>query len=67
MIYLLIWLWRVFVTTHGLSLVVESGSSSPVAVHASLIAVASLVEHRLQGVWASVVAASWLCSCGAWT
>ena len=38
---------------HRLSLVVASGSYSPVAGRGLLVAVASLVvEHRLQGTWA---------------
>ena len=41
----------------GLSLVVESGAYSLVVVHRLLFAVVSLVEHRLQGTWASAVAA----------
>ena len=56
-----------------------TGGSSLVVVLRLLIAVASLVaEHRLQGAWASVLAARglrscgspalehWLSSCGAW-
>ena len=46
MTYLLLWLWWVFVTTHGLSLAVESGSSL-VAAHGLLSVVAALtVDHR---------------------
>ena len=45
----------VFVSTHGLSLVVVSGGYSLVAVQGLHIAVATLfVEHGLWGVWASV-------------
>ena len=48
----------VFVAALRLSLVVASGDYSPVAMLGLLISVASLfVEHRLYGVWASVVAA----------
>ena len=39
----------------GFSLVVASGGYSLAAVHRLLIAVASFVEHGLQGTWASVV------------
>ena len=47
-----------FVAAHWLSLVAVSGGRSRVAVRRLLTAVASLVvEHRLQGVRASVVAA----------
>ena len=47
-----------------LCLVVESGNYSPVAVGGLLIAVVSLiVEHGLQGTWASEVAADGLSSC----
>ena len=50
---------------HGLSLVVESGASSPVAVLELLPEEASLVaEQRLSGAWASGVAAGVLSSCG---
>ena len=43
---------------HGLSLVVESGASSPVAVLELLPGEASLVaEQRLSGAWASAVVA----------
>ena len=50
---------------HGLSLVVESGASSPVAVLELLPGEASLVaEQRLSGAWASGVAAGVLSSCG---
>ena len=41
----------------GFSLVVASMGYSPVVVHRRLIAAASLVEHRLYSVWASVVVA----------
>ena len=41
----------------GFSLVVASRGYSRVVVHGLLIAVSSLAEHRLQGAWASVVAA----------
>ena len=50
---------------HGLSLVVESGASSPVAVLELFPGEASLVaEQRLSGTWASGVAAGVLSSCG---
>ena len=41
----------------GFSLVAASGDCSLAVVRGLLIVVASLVEHRLGGVWASVVAA----------
>ena len=41
------WLHWVFIAACGLSLVVESGGYSLAAVHGLLIAVASVVEHRL--------------------
>ena len=48
LLYLFIWLYWVFMAAHGLSLVMESGDYSLVAVHRLLIAVASLVvEHGL--------------------
>ena len=48
-----------------LSLVAASRGYSLVAMHRLLIAVASLVaEHRLQGLWASAVAARRPGSCG---
>ena len=48
----------------GLSLVVLSGGYCLVVLHGLLIAVASLVEHGLQGLWAPVLVAQGLCSCG---
>jgi len=48
----------------GFSLFVVSGGYSPVAVHGLLIAMASLVEHRLCGSQASVAEAHGLRSCG---
>ena len=48
------------------SLVAESGGQSLVAVCRLLITVASLVEHGLQDMWASVVSACGLSSCGSW-
>ena len=49
----------------GFSLVPESGGCSPGAELCLLIAVACLAaEHRLQGAWASVVAAQGLSSYG---
>jgi len=49
----------------GFSLVVASRGSSLVAVLGFLITVASpVVEHRLQGTWASTVVARELSSCG---
>ena len=48
LLYLFIWLYWVFMAAHGLSLDMESGDYSLVAVHRLLIAVASLVvEHGL--------------------
>ena len=43
----LFWLCWVFVAACRLSLVLESGAYSLVTIHGLLIAVASLVEHRL--------------------
>ena len=58
LLYLFIWLYWVFMAAHGLSLVMESGDYSLVAVHRLLIAVASLVvEHVLWSIQGSVVAA----------
>ena len=49
----------------GFSLVVASGGYPPVVVQELPIAVASLiVDHGLQGVWASVVVMHGLNSCG---
>ena len=51
----------------GFSLVVASRSYTLVAVRGLLVAVASLVaEHRVCGIWASVVVARGLSGCGAW-
>ena len=44
------------------SLVVADGGCSLVVLRGLLIAVASLVEHRLCGTWASIVAAHGLSS-----
>ena len=66
-IYLLIYFWLcwVSVAAHRLSLVSESRSYSLVAMCQLLNVVASLVvEHGLQGSWASAAAARWLSSCG---
>ena len=60
----LFWLCWVFVAVHGLSLVVASRGYSLAAVCGLLIVVASLVEHGLQGVQTSVVAAHRLSCCG---
>ena len=50
-----------------LFLVLEGGGYSLLVVCELLIVVASLmVEHRLWGTWASVVAAQGLSSCGLW-
>ena len=50
------------------SLVVASKGYSLVVVHELLIAVASfVVEHRLQSVWALIVAVCRLSNCGSWT
>ena len=55
-----------FSAARGLSLVAVSLGYAIGAVLRLLVAVASLVaECRLQGTWASVVAAGWLISCGA--
>ena len=52
---------------HRLSLVVARGGCPLVAMHRPLIVVPSLtVEHGLQGVQASVVAAHGLNSCSSW-
>ena len=57
------WLCWVSTAAQGFSLVVASRGHSLVVVPGLLIAVASLVaEHRLWGVWASVVVVSGLCS-----
>ena len=65
--FFIFWLCWVFTAAHRFFLVVASGSSSLVAVVGLLSVVASLVvEYRLQGVWASVVGARGLSSCGAW-
>ena len=45
--YIFFWLHWVFIAACGLSLVVESGGYSLVAVYGLLIGVASVVEHRL--------------------
>ena len=53
------------VAAHGLSLVTAHGGFSPFGVHGLLIVKASFVAvHRLWGIWASVVAAHGLSSCG---
>ena len=53
-----LWLHWVFFAARGLSLVAVSGSLLFIAGLGLLIVVASLVvEHRLWGEWASVVAA----------
>ena len=54
----------VFIEARGLSLVGASGSSSLVGVCELLIALASLVEHRLSGAWASVAVTCRLSGCG---
>ena len=48
----------------GFSLVAESGGYSVAVVRGPLIAVASLVKHRLKGAWASVATSHRLLSCG---
>ena len=48
----------------GFSLVAAGRGSSLGAVCGLLVAVASLVEHGLQGLWAPVLVAQGLCSCG---
>ena len=51
----------------GFSLLTASGGCSLVAMRWFITAVVSPVaEHRFQGVWASVVAACRLSSCGSW-
>ena len=77
-LFIYFWLRWVFIAACALSLVASRGYSL-VRVFRPLTAVASLVaEHRLQGAWASVLAARglrscgspalerWLSSCGAW-
>ena len=51
---------------HRLSLVVERRGYSLVAVHAFLIALASLVVEQSLGTQASGVVACRLCGCGTW-
>ena len=64
-IYILMYFWLCWVFVVGFSLVAVSRGYSLVGVHGLLIVVASLVvEHRLQGTRASVVAARGLSSCG---
>ena len=66
-----LWLCLGFVPAYGLSLAAVSRAIL-VVMHRLLIVVASLVvEHRLQGMWASVFAAyglsshiSWVLECG---
>ena len=48
------------------SLVVASGGYFLLARHRLLTAVASLVQHELQGTWASVAVAHELSNCGSW-
>ena len=50
-----LWLCLVFIAPCRLSLAVASGNRSAVVVHGLLTVVASLVEHGLQGVPASIV------------
>ena len=50
----------------GFSVVVVSGGYSHFVMHGLLIARASLVEHGLQGAWASEVAARGLSSFHSW-
>ena len=58
------WLWWVFIVVHGLSLVAASGAYSLVTCsHCSGFSCGA----QALGTWASVVAASRLCSCGSWT
>ena len=60
-----LWLHWVFVAVYGLSLVAAMGDTLYVVVHATLIAIASLVlEHGLQGARASLVAVHGLQSAG---
>ena len=66
MIFIYSQLCWVFVAARGLPLVAVSLGYAIGAVLRLLVAVASLVaERRLQGTWASVVAAGRLISCGA--
>ena len=55
MMFIDLWLHWLFIIVHRLSLVVAIGGYSLLLSCRLLIAVASLVEHRLEGVWASVV------------
>ena len=60
-----LWLHWVFVAVYGLSLVAAMGDTLYVVVHATLIAIASLVlKHGFQGAWASLVAVHGLQSAG---
>ena len=64
-LFIYFWLSQVFIAASRTSLVVESGGYSLTAVHGLLIAVASLSgERKLQGAWASEVAAPGLQSTG---
>ena len=49
---------------HCFSLIAEGGGYSLAVAHELLTVVASLVEHELEGAWASIVEASELSSCG---
>ena len=61
------WLCWVSIAAYGLSLVMVSGSCSPVAVHGLLIAVASLVsEYGLQCAQAQQVQRTGQLSCSMW-
>ena len=63
MIYLFLIVGWAIIALCGLSLVSESGGYSLVAVHGFLTALASLVEHKLWVVRASVVVLGELSSC----
>ena len=54
-LFIYFWLCWVFIATHGLSLVVESGAYSSLVVRGLLTAVASRCGARALGAWASVV------------
>ena len=54
-IFIYFWLCWVFIAARVFSLVVASGGYSLVAMRELLIAMTSIVQHRLWGMWASVV------------
>ena len=69
-LYIILFVYLAMLGLHccvDFSLVVASKGYSLVVVH-ELIAVASfVVEHRLQSVWALIVAVCRLSNCGSWT